>query len=364
MFLRALLVVMLLVLAGCAVPQRVREAVAPVVVPAATWRQVDQDIAQASRQAVLQVKVFARGSMEHWRVRVYAVTEETFIPWFSSYWTQEWMAMKVSWYSLSAGDEKDAPATHLAAYLQEQYQEQVLAPVATEIDPDAILGQATQFYVDLLEQQVQQIAQRYRLPAAQLNQRLNGIKAIRLGPPPARDASLYQVLHTRPLTTLPAYSALYQQIHSAPAGTGEVSSQAGIVSVARQASEKLEAQMAGRGIAGAASAVAGKIAGAVISLGAAGFRAIAHESDRAETEAQMRQSLGKAFDLAWLKLLNNTGNGVMAGTYYLAGQIEGELDKRIAQEAPADIGPQTLPEAASPSIGVPQPAPGQYWTPP
>ncbi|OLF52917.1 hypothetical protein [Pseudomonas chlororaphis] len=354
MYLRALLVVMLLVLAGCAASQRVREAVAPVVVSPSTWRQVDRDLVQASQQAVLQVKVFARGSMEHWRVRVYGVTEETFIPWFSSYWTQEWMAMKVSWYSLSAGDEKDEAATRLAAYLQEEYRQQVLAPVAVEIDPDAILAQATEFYVDLLDKQTQAIAQRYRVPTEQLNQHLNGIRAIRLGPPPARDASLYQVLRTRPLNSLPAYSALYQQIHSAPAGTGEVSSQAGIVSVARQASEKLEAQMAGRGIAGAAAAVAGKVAGALISLGAAGFRAIAHESDRAETEAQMRQSLGKAFDQAWLTLLNNTGNGVMAGTYYLAGQIEGELGKRAAPQAPSEVAPPNVAPPEGP-YRVPEP---------
>ncbi|AZD03393.1 MULTISPECIES: hypothetical protein [Pseudomonas] len=354
MYLRALIVVMLLVLAGCAATQRVREAVAPVVVPASTWRQVDREIAEASQQAVIQVKVFARGSMEHWRVRVYAVTEETFIPWFSSYWTQEWMAMKVSWYSLTAGDEQDAAATRLAEYLKEQYQEQVLAPVAVEIDPDAILNQATEFYIELLDKQVQVIAQRYRLPAKQLDQRLNGIQAIRLGPPPARDASLYQVLHAKPLTTLPAYSALYQQIHSAPAGTGEVSSEAGIVSVARQASEKFEAQMAGRGIAGAASAVAGKVAGAVISLGAAGFRAIAHESDRAETEAQIRQSLGKAFDQAWFKLLNNTGNGVMAGVYYLAGHIEGELGQSAVPEPPLETVPGTVHPPATPGLSAPQ----------
>ena len=360
MGLRVLIVVMLLVLSGCSTPQRVREAVAPVVISPSTWRQVDREIAQASQQAVLQVKVFARGSMEHWRIRVYAVTEETFIPWFSSYWTQEWMAMKVSWYSLSAGDEEDMAAKRLAAYLQKQYQEQVLAPVAVEIDPDAILGQATEFYIELLDKQIQLIAQRYRVPAAQLNQRLNGIKAIRLGPPPARDASLYQVLRSKPLNSLPAYSALYQQIHNAPAGTGEVSSEAGIVSVARQASEKFEAQMAGRGITSAAAAVAGKVAGAVISLGAAGFRAIAHESDRAETEAQIRQSLGKEFDQAWLKLMNNTGNGVMAGVYYLAGQVEGELGKRATQELPTEV---AAPQAQGSSVSVPQPGPDSQWVP-
>lgn len=315
-------VLVLLLLAGCAGTQPARDVAPPVVISAATWARVDRDIVAASQQASEQVKVFARGSMEHWRVRVYQVTDERFIPWFSSYWTQEWMAMKVSWYSLSAGDEQDRAAKRLAGYLQEQYQAQVLAPVATEIDPDAILGQATAFYVELLERQVQGIAQRYRVPPEQLARHLGEVAVIRLGPPAARDASLYQLLQAKPLNTLPAYAALYQQIHDAPGGTGVVSSEAGIVSVARQTSEKLEAQMAGRGAAGAAAAVAGKVAGAVISLGSAGIRAIIHEGERPQMEAQIRQNLGAAFDQVWLTLMHNSGNGVMAAVYYLDAHIE------------------------------------------
>ena len=53
--------------------------------------------------------------MDYWRTRVYQLTEENFIPWFSSYWTQEWLSMKVSWYTISAKGEQDASAKRLAA---------------------------------------------------------------------------------------------------------------------------------------------------------------------------------------------------------------------------------------------------------
>lgn len=325
---RSLIVVALLALAGCA--SQVPAPPTPIAVPvsATTWRQVDRELISASQQATEQVKVFARGSMEHWRTRVYQQTEENFIPWFSSYWTQEWLSMKVSWYTISAGGEQDASAKRLATYLLEQYQEKVLAPVAVEIDPDAILGQSTAFYAQLMAQQMPVIAQRHGVPIAQLNGRLQKIPAIALGPPPARDASLYQIVSTEPLNTLPAYAALIDKIHSDGGSKGVASTDTAMAPVARRASQRMEAEMAPRGAASAVAAAAGKLAGALISVGVAGIRAIIQANDRPDSEALIRSSLGNTFDKAWLKLLQNPTTGVMAGTLHMAAQVEGNLGGR------------------------------------
>lgn len=233
--------------------------------------------------------------------------------------------MKVSWYTLSAKGEQDASAKRLAAYLLEQYQERVLAPVAVEIDPDAILGLATAFYVDILQEELQRISQRHGVPMAQLNGRLQKIPAIALGPPPARDASLYQVVHTQPLNTLPAYAALIEKIHKAGGDRGVDSTDTAMAPVAKRASQRMEAEMVPRGAASAVAAAAGKLAGGLISVGVAGIRAIIQANDRPDSEALIRSSLGNTFDKAWLKLVQNPTTGVMAGTLYLAAQIEGNL---------------------------------------
>lgn len=243
MNLRSLIVAVLLVLAGCATSSRAPVSAPPVVISQSTWQQVDRDIVTASRSATEQAKVFARGSMEHWRTRVYEQTEQNFIPWFSSYWTQEWLSMKVSWYTISASGEKDASEKRLAAYLLEQYQERVLAPVALETNPDAILHQATEFYIQIISQQLQVISQRYNVPMDQLSNRINKIPAIALGPPAARDASLYQVIHTD-LNTLPAYSALIDKIHTAGGDKGVDSTDTAMAPVAKRASQRMEAEMA------------------------------------------------------------------------------------------------------------------------
>ena len=329
MNLRALLVAALFLLAGCATSARAPvSAPKAVFVSPATWQQIDREIVSVSQQATEQVKLFARGSMEHWRIRVYEQTEEIFIPWFSSYWTQEWLSMKVSWYTVSAGGEQDASAKRLATYLLEQYQKKVLAPVAVEVDPDAILGQATAFYAQLMAQQMPLIAQRHGVPVAQLNGRLQKIPAIALGPPPARDASLYQVISSEPLNTLPAYAALIDKIHTDGGAKGIASTDAGMAPVAKRASQRMEAEMAPRGAASAVAAAAGKLAGGLISVGVAGIRAIIQANDRPDSEALIRNSLGSTFDKAWLKLVQNPTTGVMAGTLHMAGQVERNLGAR------------------------------------
>lgn len=335
MNLRSLIVAVLVVLAGCATPARAPVVERVVVVSDSTWHQVDREIVAASQSATEQTRIYSRGAMDYWRTRVYQLTEENFIPWFSSYWTQEWLSMKVSWYTISAKGEQDASAKRLAEYLLEQYQQRVLAPVAVEIDPDAILGLATAFYVDILQEELQKISQHHGIPMAQLNGRIQKIPAIALGPPPARNASLYQVVHTAPLNTLPAYAALIDKIHKAGGDKGVGSTDTAMAPVAKRASQRMEAEMAPRGAASAVAAAAGKLAGGLITVGVAGVRALIQAADRPDSEALIRSSLGNTFDKAWLKLVQNPTTGVMAGTLYMAGQIEGNL---AATAAPPSVG--------------------------
>ena len=86
----------------------------PVHVSAGTWRQVDQDIAGASRSAEDLARQHALEAMQRWLVLVQRQTDDEFIPWFYGYWTQQWLSFKVSWYKLGA-DEDDPTVRRLAA---------------------------------------------------------------------------------------------------------------------------------------------------------------------------------------------------------------------------------------------------------
>ncbi|MGA9165181.1 MAG: hypothetical protein WBZ31_12060 [Thiobacillus sp.] len=344
--LRALLVALLVALAGCATPERPPDQLplpVHVPVPESTWWQVDSDIGDASLAAAESARDYAQVAMDNWMGLVQKRTEADFIPWFTGYWTQQWLAIKVAWYKLSAEEGTDPSVMRLAAYLQEQYHDRVLEPVAREIDPDVVREQATKLYVQLLGEQLQAIPRRYGVPSDQFDRRIKNIPAIVLAHQPAPSASLYQIVHADPIARLPAYAALIAQIRKDAGSTGAGPSDARISPVAKQASEKLVARLVTSGGTSAAAAVVGGIPGAMISLGAAGLGAIEHESERPKLEALLRENLAPVLDDMWLDLVANPATGVMAGVDHLSRQIEGSLDKTVTQPVEFEPVPRGIP---------------------
>lgn len=231
----------------------------------------------------------------------------------------------MAWYQLGGGEGSNPAAKRLAAYLQEQYHERVLQPVAKEIDPAVISRQATALYVQLLSAQIQAIPGRYGVPADQFERRLAAIPVIALAPPATQGASLGQLVHTQAIADLPAYTALLAQIRNAGGGLGAEPSDARISLVAEQAAERLVARLAIGSGASAAAAAVGGVAGMVISLGAAGIGAIAYETQRPELEAQIRESLHAVLNEMWHGLMENPATGVMAVVYHISGQIAASI---------------------------------------
>lgn len=336
---RGLIVVLVVVLAGCATRERVAEPAPPVHVPDSTWWQVDREIVVASEAAAVAAGSYARRTMEKWRGMVATRNESDFIPWFTGYWTQQWLAIKVAWYRLGAGEATDPAVRRLAGYLQEQYRERVLDPVAREVDPDLVRETATKLYVESLGRGIRPLAMRHGVPADQFDQRLRGIPAIALAPPPAHDASLYELVHAEPLAALPAYSALLVRIRPPAGSAAPGPSEERISPVARRASEKLVARFAASGLSSAAAAAIGGVAGAAISLGALGIGALAHESQRPEMEAELRASLNAALDDMWHSQMDDPATGVLAGVAHLAQRIEDRLSRPVT--LPVELGPAT-----------------------
>ncbi|WP_300454655.1 hypothetical protein [Accumulibacter sp.] len=341
--LSGIVALMAILLVGCASPQRAPDLAPPVQIAESVWWQVDSDIVAASRAATGPARNYARGFMESWRNLVSRRIETDFIPWFTGYWTQQWLAIRVAWYKLSLGAGEDPATIRLAAYLQEQFRDRVLDPVAKEIDPDVVRAKATRLYVQLLGEQLQAIPRRYGVPQDQFDRRLKSIPAISLAPPPDHDASLHALVNAAPIDTLPAYVALTAVVRQGSAGVGGGPSSTRISPVAKRASEKLMARLATSGGAGAAAAAVGGVAGMVISLGAVGFGAIAHANERPEMEAQLRQHLGAALDDMWQAQMADPASGVMAEVGYLSGRIEASLAGALVRPVARLPEPREIP---------------------
>lgn len=319
-----------MLLAGCAAPVRAPEP-PPVAVSEETWWRIDRDILSAAEAATGPATAFAHKRMEAWRQRVTQRTEADFIPWFSSYWAQQWMTAKVAWYSLNAEPGSEAPTSRLAAYLQAQYHERVLAPVAAEIDPLAVIDQATRLYLFDLGGRLQEIPGRYGVPPVQFRQHLAGIAAIVPTAPGGPGASLQQLLADGELERSPAYVALLRQVRdSGPVAAAGLSKER-ISPVAARISESMVQRVAISGAASAVSSLVGGVAGSVISLGATGIGMMVHESGRGDVEAELRTVLNASTDEVWLLLMGDAASGVTAGVHRLAVQIDRSLVPSLEQ---------------------------------
>jgi hypothetical protein len=312
------------VLGGCS------HAPTPVVAPPAplyhvqpgTWRAIDEKILNASVCARYESEAYARISMDDWRLRVRRRTEEVFIPWYSSYWTQQWMATRVAWYKLQYTEGEVTPEERLVSYLQQQFLEQVLEPVSGFVDPRVVMDEATAGYLRELKDSLDPLPFEYRIPVAAFNQHLESIPAIVVLAVPLQDASLYEVLQAADLSALPAYETLLTQIAALNGGVGPTASADGLDRVAGRAVTELVEPMALRGGATAAAALAGGFWGVLISAGATAWSVSEHEHDKFMMEAQLRGNLDTMLEVMWQELVEDTHAGVTAVVQHMSAQIE------------------------------------------
>lgn len=326
----------LLAFTGCA-SKRPPAPPPPALLTPAAWQRIDQELISASVGATGSANDYARRSMRVWKEQVQQRTETDFIPWFTGYWTQQWLTLKVAWYKMNSGDGAEPADKRLALYLQEQYHNRVIEPVAEQINPELIRDRASELYLQLLGQQLPAIIQRYNAAPDQFSQRLNRIPAIALGPPDARNATLYQLLRAKPLEQQGAWQALRQHLNL-QADKLANQTQVGLSSVATRASEKLGATLAPRGIASAVAAAVGKAAGTLISVAVAGIGMVSHDREHPEMVEQLRVILNVALNEEWKELMENRQSGAMSGVYYLSGQVEDSLLGAPSNAQPAAPG--------------------------
>ena len=202
---------------------------------------------------------------------------------------------------------------------------------------DEMKQAASDYGIELSGQQLQQFNRYYEL-LVEWNEKMN-LTAIT----EPHDASLYQLAYHEPVEALPAYEALLQGIRDGGGNDGVGLSKTRISPVARNVSEQLLHKLAISGGTSAASALAGGIAGSVISLGATVFGVIWHEAGRKEIETELRATLSDSVADMWRSLMDNPDTGVAAGIYHIADQIENHLPQTVARPIPFENPPREIP---------------------
>jgi hypothetical protein len=281
--------------------------------------------------------------MDEWRNRVRRLTEEEFIPWYSSYWAQQWIATRLAWYQLMYVEGEATPEQRLVSYLQEQFYAQVLEPVSDFVDPGAVMGHTTARFLRELKHRLDPSPAEHHIPVAVLDQHLDTIPAIVVLAEPLQEASLHEVLQATDLSALPAYETLLGQIATVNDNPGPTPSPDKLHAVARRAVARLVGTVAVSGGATAASTVVGGFWGLLISMGSATWSVMEHEQEKPGIEAQLRENLDAALEVMWQDLMEDRRGGVTAVMHHMSEQIESAVTSFLrAPQSPHILEPARL----------------------
>lgn len=304
-------------------PPAMEEAAAPQRhVQTEVWRAIDERILAASVYARQESEAYARVAMDEWRDRVRERTETVFIPWYSSYWTQQWISTKVAWYQMQYAEGEATPEERLVDYLQEQFHTQVLGPVSGFVDPRAVMEETTNCYRLELKGRVMPLSFEFGVPIEAFNQHLDTIPAIVVSAAPQQETSLYEVLQAAELSALPAYGTLWMQLYAVNGTSDPKVSTDKLDQVARRAVTKLVGTLPLRAGATAASTLVGGFWGLIISAGSAAWSVAEHEQDKQAMEMQLRENLDAAMDVMWHDLVDDPRGGVTAVVRHMSERIE------------------------------------------
>lgn len=322
----SLLLALVVVLASCShEPSRTMSPIPQYNIPSEIWRSIDEQIIVASVDARHESEAYARIVMSEWLWRVRQTTEGVFIPWYSSYMTQQWLATKVAWYRLWYTGGGPTPEDRLVDYLQDEFYEQVLEPVSSFVDPRIVMIDVADSYLREFACRLDVLPHEYDIPVSVFERHLDSIPAIVVRADSLLIVSLYEALQVSDIARLPACKSLLSQT---PAGEG-VENQVPLSNrlhvVARSAVTELADSLMLRSGTTAASSMVGGAWGVIIYASATIWDVTDHNNNKPEMERQLHENLDVALDAIWQGLVEDQKHGVMALVHHMATQVEAAL---------------------------------------
>lgn len=314
------LLVLLVTLAACTyrVPSTVpAEPIPPI--PARIWREIKEEIWTASSLAYWEAEAFAREGMREWRERVREETENAFIPWYTGYWTRQWIGLKAGWYELGRADGAPPVEEYLAGYLRERYSELVLEPAGLVANPQSISEHAAALYIRLVSQQLHCIPKNFPVSPRSLGRELQNISLIRQPGGQMGAVSLLQIFERGDLSGLADYESLLA--HESQPSLDDVR----LRTVAEDTVARLVAELPVRAGGGAVAAVIGETLGLIVSAAVAAWSAVSHDQQKPEIESQLREALRDGLDQMWETLMDDPELGVLYPIDHMSDQIESSL---------------------------------------
>ena len=318
-----ILATILIVLAACTSRAPVPVPAEPIPpIPANTWREIKEAVWTASTLAQREAETSARDAMRAWMSRVREETEQEFVPWYISYWTQQWIGFKAGWYEMNKEDGDPPVEEYLTTYLLERYHELVLEPAGKEGHPQMITEQTAALFVRLLSEQLQCLPKTYRVSRRALDRDLRQIPLISPQESQTDSISLSQLLVHRDLAGAPGYDALVTRTGSVGERENPALDNTRLRAVIDDTVARLLAELPVRAGGNAVGLTLGEALGLFVGAGITVWSAISHEESKPEMELQLREALREGLDQMWQVLMEDPELGVVYPVRHMKGQID------------------------------------------
>ena len=286
------------------------------------WQEIQEDLWSASCLARSEAVAYTQQAMTEWMGRVREKTDSEFIPWYTSYWAQQWIGFKVGWYKMSRDEDEPSIEEYLVEYIREEYYELVLEPVNEISNPQQITEQAAALYISLLAEQLQRLPAMHRVSVRSLRKKLEPITLVSISASGQKGLSLSLLLERNNLNGMPAYDALLTHADSVATRENSSPGRDNLQIVVDDTVARMVADLSLRAGGAAASMVLGPSLGLIFSAGITAFSISSHEQEKPEIERQLRQALEAGLKSLWQRLMEDPVLGVLLPINHMSSQIE------------------------------------------
>ncbi len=293
--------------------------------PAVDWSEVDGAIREVFADARGRARERADQRLGAWRDEIMTRVEEDFLPWYFTFWGQQWRDLKAAGYLVGDwGGWMDAERA-LREDFRDAFAARVMPPGETQLRMEAIAREALTVYLDRARHELPEIPSEYRIPREDWQQHLAQI-GLQLRQSEAQAEAVP--------TTLKGLVAFGTAGTTAAVVRGSQALRRVGVAAGGWAPRSI-AGPAGTALAGRTGLrLGGRFLGATALAALVAWDVYDHHRREAELRPHLRERLGAYLDALRERMLEDGAHRVLAPIHELEARIHPQLDGQARPSTP------------------------------
>ncbi|MFP4692747.1 MAG: hypothetical protein ACLFM2_02685 [Halothece sp.] len=156
-----------------------------VVKTSPNWNQIDQAVASALKNAHESAEGYADQELQIWVDDLMERVDSSFLDWYFGYFNQKQIEYKSfftginanlqSWLNLSSDQPEERIAEVITEDFQTEFAKRVLRPQIAQLQLERITNETVRYYLNEIEENIQQIPVKYQIPKGDWNRYLSEI---------------------------------------------------------------------------------------------------------------------------------------------------------------------------------------------